>query len=225
MKDSKKILDYLVKSLVLILILISFSFIYDNYRHSTYINDNLIVTNNDVYLKEYKKNLNAIKNNLDNYQYSESKYKDNYEKMNLLNQKLNSCYLHLTNDKGIYKLEAGKKITYYDIYELNNNVYNHLINDCWVTNLNKIDMESSYFNKMNTFQNNINMILSNSKNLKNRLLSNSLYSFGSINSKFMVYNPLRDSYDEVTRIYDDTSKIVLDMSNYLVAGEEYENNN
>ena len=224
MKDYKKILDYLAKTLIFILILVSFSFIYDNYRHSAYLNDKLITTNNDLYLKDYKKNIETIKNNLNNYQYNETKYLDNFDDMNSFKQKLDNCLIHLTNMDGIYNIEANKELTYHDIYEYNNYVYNHLVNDCWVTNLNKIDMQSKFFNKMNIYQDEINMILANSKNLKTRLLSNSLYNFGSVNSKYMVYNPLKESYNEVTRIYDDMSKIILDLSNYLVAGEEYENN-
>jgi len=223
MKDYKKIFDYLSKALIFILILVSFSFIYDNYRHSAYLNDKLLTTNNDLYLKDYKKNLETINNNLNNYQYNETKYIDDFDNMNSFKQKLDSCLIHLTSSESIYNIEVNKELTYHDIYEYNNYVYNSLINDCWVTNLNKIDMKSKFFNKMNTYQDEINMILANSKNLKTRLLSNSLYTFGSVNSKYMVYNPLKESYDETTRIYDNFSKIILDLSNYLVAGEEYEN--
>ena len=222
---SKKILNPIIIFSCFLLFGISLYFIIINYKHQSYINDKYIVTDSDIYLKDYKKNVDSILDNLNTYKDTKGTYIDDYEKINSLNQKINSCYIHLVSNDTIYSLSKDQELSYVDIYNYANYVYNSLINDCWVTSLVKVkndNYQASYFKRINLFQEEIDMILYNTKNLKNRLLSNSLYSFGSNDSKYMIYNPLNESYNEMTKIYDDVSKIVLDFSNYLVKGEDYE---
>ena len=204
---------------------ISMYFIIINVKHQNYISDKYTVKDSDIYLKDYKKNVNAILDNLNAFKETKGNYIDDYEKIISLNQKVNSCYFHLINEKTIYDLNKDSELSYVDIYNYTNYVYNSLINDCWVTNLSKVKNNnylSTYFKRLSLFQEEIDMILYNTKNLKNRLLANSLYTYGSNDSKYMIYNPLNESYNEMTKIYDDVSKIVLDFSNYLVKGEDYE---
>ena len=217
-----KYLTYFSNLLMLFLLLISFSFIYDNYRHALYLDDVIKVTDNDIYIKDYRKNIEKIHNNLDNYQYNGGKYLDTYENVTELKQSLDTCLRHF-EDNGLSKLNDGDELKYKDIYDLNNYFYNSLVNDCWVTNLNKVNLQSSFFKRTYLFQEEINILLNNSKGIKTRMLANSLYSYGSINSKYMIYNPLIEDYNDVSKIYDDMSKIILDYSNYLVSGESYEN--
>lgn len=120
----------------------------------------------------------------------------NLNKNDLYNN-LDYCYNILSNQQ--YLMQEGRVIGYYDIYSLNEDFINNLVDKCYNLKL----LSSSYGNK---YQLSVNKLGKSALNLKNNLKENSNYFYN---------NDLEKSYNILKQNYSDFSMIIYTLSNFL----------
>ena len=137
---------------------------------------------------------------------------------------ISTCYNFLKEDKTIIGNTHATKIGYYEVYELNNYFINTLMDKCmtnnltWLINDEKV-LKTSFSKKIENYVLVTDILTNNATYVKDELRDNSSYYYNTAISNSMVRNNLNSSYRLILRNYDDFSKIIYDLSDYLVRGE------
>ena len=175
-----KVILYTIIGLILV---ISFYIIIINIHHYKALSYNVTVTDADIDYKNYKKNIIDIEDSLKKYR----------------NNDLSNTLAILKNG-GVFRLIPNSKLTYRDLYELNNYFINDIINNCWVQKLKEL-------NKSEENSKIMEMLINNSKYLNNHFLDNGLSLYDSFNE-----SKIQDDYYLILQNYLAFSNIVLSMS-------------
>lgn len=217
---NNKYLYYIKFVLLFLIFCIAFYYLVINIFHSTSLNKKVYTSSSDNYYRKYQLNIDAINANLKNYTYKNNKYAYDNNTMHSINNRLAVCYNALNSQKGLFGIR-NENITYYDVYELNNNFINSLIDKCFHSNLLWItsSKDSKLKEEILSKQNMINTLANNSSYIKDELKGNSSYSYRTTYLQRNVRNDLESTYQFVLHNYYDFSQIILDFSNYLVEGE------
>ncbi len=193
--------------------------------HQQYLDTKLSFTEEYEIFQNYKENLDKIKKNIDSYNYDSNIFNEKMEKMNIYRDRINTCYKYLTDEESLIKLKTGDMISDYDIYVLNEFFNEKIVDECWVKSLSDYYYNSDnyqgyfkYFMKGNSDY--ISNIASQSTYLKKELKSNYNVHYINDNSLITSRNELLEHLNLLMSIYNNTSKLVYNMSNYLVDGDK-----
>ena len=182
-----KIIIYTILGIVLIL---SSYMIIINIHHYRSLSKQVVVSEIDNDYTNYRKKVNDIgeilSKNADNKAYSY----------------LNDTYKVL-KDGGVFRLMPKTKLTYRNLYELNDYFMNDIINNCWVLKLKGINKDSVN-EKMMT------LLINNSKYLNNHFLNNGLTLYDTLSD-----NLIQDDYDLILKNYDTFVDVVFNIYNSL----------
>ena len=141
-----------------------------------------------------------------------TKYKTNVtlieEKVNKLinHENSNSSLLktvEILKKDGIFRLVPKTKLTYQDLYNLNDYYIEELINNSWVGNIQKLKVSQKY-------QNIISMLINSSNYLNSVFTNNSLVLFDS-----NLDNKIEDNYHALLSNYLMYSNVIIDICNDL----------
>ena len=170
-----------------ILIILSSYTIILNIHHYKSLKNTAIVSDIDT---SYKKFMNNV-TKLEDY-------------VNLNNSKANSKYfkntLNVLKKDGLFRLVLNSKLTYSDLYNLNDYFIDGLINEGWVTNIKQLDTQNKYKDE-------IDFLVNNAKYLKNYLAKNGLILYDESNTHKIV-----DDYNLILNNYAMYSSIILKIS-------------
>ena len=170
-------------TLIGLIFTISIYMIIINIHHYKSLSSQITVNEADSEYVNYKKNINEIEFNLKKRQ----------------NNSLNNTLAILKNG-GVFRLIPKTKITYHNLYELNNYFINNLINRCWIENLKSINKDREN-DKM------IDILISNANYLNSHFIDNGLTLYDSYNE-----NKIQDDYYLILKNYLAFSNIILSMS-------------
>ena len=183
-----KIVIYIILGFLLI---VSSYLIILNINHYKSLSSTTIVSEIDNDYAKFKNNVNLIEKTINS--------KNGGDKLSLsLSKVLNS----LKND-GVYRLIPKTKLTYRNLYELNDYFMEELINNGWISNIKSFKDSSEY-------EDTIMMLVNNSKYLNSVFTSNSLILYDS-----NLDNKIEDNYRFILSNYLIYSNIILDISNKL----------
>ena len=107
--------------------------------------------------------------------------------------------LDVLKDGGVFRLIPNTKLTYYDLYNLNDYFINDIINNCWVLGLKEV-------NKNKTNEEIINVLINNSNYLNNHFTNNGLTLYDSYSE-----NNIQNDYKLILNNYLAFSKVVLSL--------------
>ena len=136
------------------------------------------------------------------------KYKDNVtlieEKLNIYNgnNKLTRALSKTLNNMkngGVFRLVPKTKLTYKDLYEINDYFMEELINNSWVHNLKELDISLKY-------QEIISMLVNNSNYINKVFNNNSLTLYDS-----NLTNNVEDNYHFILNNYLMYSNVILSL--------------
>lgn len=217
--DFKKIFHILGTILLIVIFCISFYYLTINILHDSTMNKRIFASENDTYYKQYQINLKTIKNNLDSYHYNKSKYKLDYNIVDNFHNKINYCYNILEDVNTVFNNNTF--IGYEDVYKLNNYFINYSLDKCftsnliWINNVNNSTLKNEYDNAKFS----VDILTNNALYVRDEFKDNSSYYYNTNYFNQTIRNNLDSSYQLILRNYRDFSKIILELSNYLVRGE------
>lgn len=191
-EDYVKIIMYTIFS---ILFAVSTYIIILNIHHTKSLSDTVNVSDIDDNYNKYKDNVNLIDDKLNNYH-----DKTNKEYLTL------SKVLNIMKKDGLFRLVPKTKLSYKDLYNLNDYFIEELINNGWVHNLNELEISKSY-------QNTFNMLANNSKYINSIFVNNSLKL-----SDNGLSNEISDNYHFILNNYLMYSEVILNIVNELGGG-------
>ena len=165
-----------------------------NYNHAVYLNQKVVVSDNDNNYRVYKENVLKIESKL-------SKIKKGSNEYNALQNTLN-----LMKKDGAYYLLPGSKLGYYELYNLNNYFIDTIINNGWVSSLKQV-------NSFNTTINNslINVLINSSDYINKELLNNSNYHYDVKNNE--IRKTIDEEYNAIISNYRNFSNLVIELYN------------
>ena len=165
-----------------------------NIHHYNAISSEVTVSDIDTDYKEYINNINKIEDKVSKLSNSE------------LARNIKST-VEVMKKSGVFRLIPKTKLSYHDLYDLNDYFIERLINDCWVRYFNMTKLGSSH--------NDIaNMLISNANYINSHLTDNSLTLYDSKDDSKII-----DDYHFIVRNYVMYSNIILDLCNSL-GGEQ-----
>ena len=165
-----------------------------NIHHYNAISSEVTVSDIDTDYKEYINNINKIEDKV-------SKLADSELLRNI------KSTVEVMKKSGVFRLIPKTKLSYHDLYDLNDYFIERLINDCWVRYFNMTKLGSSH--------NDIaNMLISNANYINSHLTDNSLTLYDSKDDSKII-----DDYHFIVRNYVMYSNIILDLCNSL-GGEQ-----
>ena len=181
----KKNIDIVFYTICGVLLVLGSYNILINVNHASYLNTKVVVSEKDNNYKVYKENVLKIEERISK--------KNN----NQINQ-----VLSLMKKSDAYKLMPGEKLSYGDLYQLNNYFVDVLINEGWVSNL---KLSSVYNNRDNNDY--MNVLINNCDYLNKELLNNSNYHYDVKNND--IRNTIDEEYQLIMANYKNYSSLVL----------------
>ncbi len=172
----------------LLMIVSSYSIVL-NIRHYNSLSDVIYVSELSVDYKKYRDNITMIENNLN--------------KQDSLDGEL-SVYLknmlNVLKKGGIFRLLPNTKITYADLYELNEFFMEEIINNSWISDV-RMKLEDKKYDEE------INFLISNSKYMRHYLINN-----GLILRDNGVEDKINEDYEFILKNYRYFSDLILKLS-------------
>lgn len=185
---------FFIYTICIILFIISIYNILINVKHALYLNEKITVSDIDNNYKSLKDNIILIEDNLEKNKNS-----------NLYNPLLNTMLLLKQN--GVYRLMPGDKLTYIDLYDLNNYFLDIIINNGWTINFSNIKSVTNTFN--NEY---IDMLINNANYINKELLNNSNFSY-TVNNN--IRDNINEEYQYILNNYQKFSSLILEISNKM----------
>lgn len=183
--EYKKILMYTIFGLIIILS--SYTIIL-NVHHYKSLNNYAVVSEIDLNYTKYMNNV--------------IEFEEAVNKVGVTNKdlflSLNNVLSILKKD-GVFRLVPNTKLKYQDLYQLNNYFIEELINNGWVANIKKLDINEKYKNQ-------IDFLVNNAKYLNNSFSKNGLILYDDIDSHKIV-----DDYNLILNNYAMYSSIILEL--------------
>lgn len=190
----KEYLDVFMYTICGVLIIIGSYNVIVNIYHSRHLNERIVVREIDNNYKEYKSNVINLETILLNKNSSSQLY-------NALKYSLG-----VLKNEGAYRLLPGDLLGYKDVYELNNYFIDHVINESWIINLQKIDnnvIDQDY----------VKTLINNSNYVNKELLNNSNFHYDVKGND--IRNTLEEEYGLIIRNYRDYSLLLIELAKGL----------
>lgn len=162
-----------------------------NINHMNYLNEKVMVSDIDNNYKIFKNNILMIEKNIENS-----------------NDKSLSSVLSLIKKDGIYQLLPGDKLTYMDLYNLNNYFTDTLVNNGWIANLKLIKKYDTQINNEL-----INSLVESSNYVGKELLNNSNFHYDVKNND--IRSTINEEYQLILNNYKEYSYLILEISKKL----------
>ncbi len=156
-----------------------------NIHHYRSLTDTITVSDIDNNYEKYKENVLLIEKELDN--------------LDSDNKLIMSKTLTTMKQDGTYRLIPNAKLTYQDLYQLNDYFIEELINNTWVSYLQNLDISKNY-------QETITMLINNSKYLNRMFIGNSLILHDN-----NLDNKIEDNYHFILDNYLMYSNVIYDI--------------
>lgn len=186
---------------------ISFFLLFINLYHCVEVNG--VYKKNNYELNSYKRIedvLNKINKNI---------YTNSSNNSNSISDKLKTC-VNIISDSDTYTLMSKKNITIRDVYMLQQNLQDNIINECLIKQIYPITNKKYDNNIINDYnlllKNNIDMLRYRNNYLLDNVKNNSSYYFSSDNFKMNVFDVTKDNYYEVMSLYTDSLDLLYDFS-------------
>ncbi len=186
---TREIIDIAMYTLFGVILIMSSYMILINVRHQKALSMQVVVSEADIDYSEYKKTINDIEDVL-------NKHSNTNDKLFIA---LNNTLSILKND-GVFRLLPKSRLEYHDLYELNDYFINSIINNCWFSQLNLL-------NKNTSFEQEITLLTSSSQYLNSFFIDNGLSLYDSSNKDRII-----DSYQAILKNYVSFAKIILAIS-------------
>ena len=161
-----------------------------NVHHYNAISSEVTVSDIDSDYKDYINNVNKIEDKA-------SKLADSELLRNI------KSTVEVMKKSGVFRLMPKTKLSYHDLYDLNDYFIERLINDCWVRYFNMTKLGSNHNDV-------VNMLISNANYINSHLTDNSLTLYDSKDDSKII-----DDYHFIVRNYVMYSNIILDLCNSL----------
>lgn len=208
-KSVKEYLKGVIYLLASLLIIITSYNIIINIFHMKTINSNVLINNYYDEYYQYKSNVNDIVNLLNN---------NSKKSNNVLYRSLIVCLNSLKKDK-MYNYSFNQTLNNLDLYEINEDFINNIIDNSWYSNLNVIDWDSIKLSEYKKeIDHTMSLLIFNSQYLKNELRYNDNYHY-SLSSNYN--DELDNHYKMILNNYNQYTKIILELSKYLDSGDFY----
>lgn len=211
--DFSRVFSYI---LCIFIIGISFYIIWSNLLHMDYLNDTLNTFSTDQLVDEYNGELEAIKEDLDSFEYEEGKFSTDAARTTLLKAELSSC-MSFYNDKYSISKYDNAQLTFNDLFYMNKN-FGEFYDDCWVSSLYELKKTSKVdaITKLYDNSNKVNSVLiDNYRFIKKDILSNVNNKYVSDISKKTIKNDLQEDYNMIMNNYITFLKQIRTLSEYL----------
>lgn len=192
MKNCSNAIKVTMYVIMVVLFAMSSYIIILNIHHYRSLSRYIIVSEIDSDYSKYKENVNQIEDIVNNYP-----NKDSNDHLSL------TKILNTMKKDGVYRLIPKTKLNYKDLYDLNEYFMEKLINDGWVSNIKKFDLEGKN-------ENIIMMLVNNSNYLNSVLTNNSLILYDD-----NLDNKIEDNYNFILKNYMMYSEIILNICNGL----------
>lgn len=186
---------------------ISFFLLFINLYHCVEVNG--VYKKNNYELNSYKRIedvLNKINKNI---------YTNSSNNSNSISDKLMTC-VNIISDSDTYTLMSKKNVTIRDVYMLQQNLQDNIINECLIKQIYPITNKKYDNNIINDYnlllKNNIDMLRYRNNYLLDNVKNNSSYYFSSDNFKMNVFDVTKDNYYEVMSLYTDSLDLLYDFS-------------
>ena len=187
-----KIIIYIIFGIVFV---VSTYLVIINIHHYKSLSQEIVVSEIDIDYKNFKSNINKIEDKLNDY-------KDDKNITSLKNT------LAILKNGGIFRLIPSTKITYYDLYILNNYFMNDIIDNCWVVSLKGLNKDENN-DKI------VNLLINNSKYLDSHFNDNGIILYDSYN-----IDSIKNDYNMILKNYLSFSDVLLS-----IIGGEVDGNN
>lgn len=194
-------------SIVGFVFVISFFLLFINLYHCVEVNG--VYKKNNYELNSYKRIedvLNKINKNI---------YTNSSNNSNSISDKLKTC-VNIISDSDTYTLMSKKNVTIRDVYMLQQNLQDNIINECLIKQIYPITNKKYDNNIINDYnlllKNNIDMLRYRNNYLLDNVKNNSSYYFSSDNFKMNVFDVTKDNYYEVMSLYTDSLDLLYDFS-------------
>lgn len=167
-----------------------------NIHHYKSLSQNVIVSEIDNDYSKYKENIVLIEEKINNYKNTNDVYP--------------SLSKSLTTMKkgGVFRLVPKTKLSYKDLYDLNDFFMEEIINNNWVRDIKELEISTNY-------QEIINMLVNNSKYINSVFTSNGLTLYDD-----SLDNKISDNYHFILKNYLMYSNVILSMCNELGGGND-----
>jgi len=180
-----KIILYTILGLMIIM---SSYIIILNIHHYHAISLEVAVSDIDSEYKSYIDNVLKIEDNID-------KVKDSDLVLGL------NKTIDIMKNSGVFRLIPKTKLSYRDLYELNDYFLEKLVNDGWVKYIKPHYLNTNY-------DDDINILINNAKYLNKTLNDNGLIMYDVKNDRKII-----DEYHFILKNYEMFSKVILNISN------------
>ncbi len=224
MKDFfKEYLKIIISIITTLLFSVAFFYILLNAFHASSINKKVAAHPDSIYYLGYKENLNQINENIKNYTYDNKKFALSMDMVEKIYINLKICSEYMSENTTI--LDNSKEIfSYYDVYKVNNNFIDNFNDKCWTSNISWLYIDrknkTNFIKSVEQYDGTNKILVNNALYIKQELNDNSSYYYNTAISNAMIRNNLNSSYQMVIRNYYEFSKMILDISNYLVEGDK-----
>ena len=105
-----------------------------------------------------------------------------------------------------------------------NNFIDNFNDKCWTSNISWLYIDrkdkTNFIKSVEQYDGTNKILVNNALYIKQELNDNSSYYYNTAISNAMIRNNLNSSYQMVIRNYYEFSKMILDISNYLVEGDK-----
>lgn len=193
---------------------LSFFLLFINFYHLKEVNTYYIKSDEDLkVVSEFKNSLNQINNNISSFDSNNYKGTQNIYNLSSIGSRLESCVNHIDNEQ-LFSILDKSKINVYDVYILQQNYQNNVINECLVKQLyDLVDEDNLLLKDIKPFiKNNIDQFRYSNDYLQSNLKNNSSYFFSSDSSKLNIFDITRDSYFQVLLYYRQSIDLLNDIS-------------
>ena len=185
--------NFFLYTLCIVIFILSTYNIIINIRHSIYLNEEIVVVEDDY--KMFRDNILQTEDTINN------------NNSNKLNEYFSRVLFLMKND-GVYRLMPGDKLNYLDLYNLNTYFIDTIINEGWFFYLNQIDGLNTKFN--NEY---VDILVNNANYLNKELLNNSNFEY-TFNKN--IRNKIVEEYKMILNNYQKISYLIMEISKGMV---------
>ena len=215
--EYSKILGYTTIGLILGL---SFFLLFLNFYHYKEVNTSYVKNVDDLGVsQELQSELTTIKNNYSKFNINNYNGNEDIYSMTAIQSKLDLCVKNIDKSK-IFNLLNKKEVFINDIYIMQQEYQNTIVNDCLIKQLYDLtiidDNKSVNISNLSLIapflKDNIDVLKNINDYLQSNIKNNSSYSFNSDNSKLNVFNVTKDSYYQIVSSYRKSINLIKDVS-------------
>ena len=190
-----KILMYTIFGIILVM---SSYIIILNIHHYNSLNSTIIVSEIDSAYQKFMNNVTKLENNINDKMVGNDNIKLYFSKT-----------LTILKNGGVFRILPHTKLKYNDLYNLNTYFIEELINKCWVSVFQNLDISKEYHDI-------VSVLINNANYMNDYLSKDSLILHESSNESRII-----NDYHMIINNYAMFSNVILDMNNSLV-GVKYE---